>query len=111
MNQLTHFLRKDGWLLAALCICVLLCFALTASGGKSLPTEEEHISRVLSAITGAGSVQVAIYYEDALPCGAVAVATGAESIAVRLTLADALSRLLGVDTQRIAVYASEGGSP
>ena len=112
MNQLGNYLKKDGWLLAAMVICGLLCLLLAASGsGDGTLTEEERISRVLSAISGAGSVQVAIYYEDSVPCGAVAVAQGAESIAVRLTLTDAMARLLGVDTQRIAVYASEGGDP
>jgi hypothetical protein len=107
MNQLTHFLRKDGWLLAALCICVLLCFALTASGDKSLPTEEEHISRVLSAIQGAGDVEVAVYYEDAVPCGAVVVAQGASDIAVQLRLASAVTTLLGIDANRVAIYPKE----
>lgn len=112
MNQLGHYLKKDGWLLAAMIVCGALCLLLAAFGdGNAAPSEESRISQVLSAISGAGSVQVAIYYEDSVPCGAVAVAQGAENIAVRLTLADALSRLLGVDIQRIAVYASEGGSP
>lgn len=112
MNQLGNYLKKDGWLMAAIVICGLLCLLVGVSGSRdSAIPEEDRIGRVLSAISGAGSVQVAICYEDNVPCGAVAVAQGAENIAVRLTLADALSRLLGVDTQRIAIYTSEGGDP
>lgn len=106
--RLREYLRKDGWLLAALGLCVVLCLALGTSGGAS-DSEESRISRVLSAMEGAGTVEVAVYYEDALPCGAVVVAEGASSIAVQLRLTNAVSTLLGLDPTRVAVYPREGG--
>lgn len=107
--RLREYLKKDGWLLAALALCVLLCLLLGAAGSAE-HSEENRISRVLSAMEGAGNVEVAVYYEDALPCGAVVVAEGASSVTVQLRLSDALSALLGLDPSRIAVYPHEGGT-
>lgn len=107
--RLREYLKKDGWLLAALSLCVALCLLLGQSESASDP-EEQRINRVLSAMEGAGEVEVAVYYEDALPCGAVVVAEGASSIAVQLRLANAVSTLLGLDPARVAVYPREGGT-
>ena len=104
-----EYLKKDGWLLVALAACVLLCLLLGSTGNAS-PSEESRISRVLSAMEGAGDVQVAICYEESLPCGAVVVAQGASSITVQLRLTEAVSSLLGLAPSRIAVYPSEGGN-
>ena len=68
------------------------------------------IARVLSEIAGAGSVSVTIYTEDSHPCGAVVVASGAEDIAVRLRLQEAVTTLLGLDSSRVAVYPRKGGN-
>ena len=107
MNQLTVYLKKDGWILAALIFCVALCLVLGIQG-ESVSTEEDRISRVLSAIDGAGTVEVAIHYEESIPCSAVVVAQGAGDVAVQLRLASAVTTLLGIDQSRVAIYEREG---
>lgn len=107
MNRFYAYLKKDGWILVSLLFCVALCLML-GTQGESASTEESRISRVLSAIDGAGTVEVAVYYEDAVPCGAVVVAEGAGDVAVQLRLLSAVTTLLGIDQGRIAVYEREG---
>ena len=107
MNRISLYLKKDGWILAALLFCVALCLMLGAAN-ESASTEESRISRVLSAIDGAGAVEVAVYYEDSVPCGAVVVAEGAGDVAVQLRLASAVTTLLGISQDRIAIYEREG---
>lgn len=107
MNRWMSYLKKDGWILAALLFCVALCMLLGAQN-ESASTEESRISRVLSAIDGAGAVEVAVYYEDSLPCGAVVVAEGAEDVAVQLRLVSAVTTLLGIDQGRVAIFKREG---
>lgn len=108
MNRLQAFFKRDGWLLMAIVICAAACLLLGASGDAD-SAGENRISRVLSRMEGAGQVEVAVHYEDSLPCGAVAVADGAGSIAVQLRLTDALSALLGLAPERIAVYPRQPG--
>ena len=109
-QKLREYLRKDGWLMAALAIVVALCLMLGASENNkiALTSDEARLSRVLSAMAGAGAVDVAVYYDDAVPCGAVVVADGAGDAAVRIRLAGAVTTLLGLDTNRVAVYEREG---
>lgn len=109
-QKLREYLRKDGWLMAALVIVVALCLILGASE-RSTPaqtSDEARLCRVLSAMAGAGKVDVAVYYDDAAPCGAVVVADGAGDAAVRIRLAGAVTTLLGLDASRVAVYEREG---
>lgn len=105
-TQIAAFFRRDGYLLAAALLCVALCLGLGRGGGAD--TEEARISRVLSAMTGAGTVEVAISYQNAAPCGAVVVADGAGNVGVRLRLMDAVEALLGLDGSRVAVYERGG---
>jgi len=107
MTRWTAYLKKDGWILAALLFCVALCMMLGMQGETS-STEESRISRVLSAIDGAGTVEVAVYYEESLPCGAVVVADGAGDVAVQLRLVSAVTTLLGIHQDRVAIYEREG---
>lgn len=107
MNRISAYMKKDGWILAALLFCVALCLLLSVRN-ESASTEENRISQVLSAIDGAGTVEVAVYYEDAVPCGAVVVADGAGDVAVQLRLLSAVTTLLGVDQGRVAIYEREG---
>lgn len=110
MRQLREFLRKDGWLLGALAAVVAACLMLGAAG--SVPSdctqEEARLARVLSAMEGAGRVEVAVFYEDAeaesVPCGVVVVAQGAQDMAVRLRLARAVSTLTGVEASRVEIF-------
>lgn len=106
MNRFSAYLKKDGWILAALLFCMALCLMLGAQDSAS--TEESRISRVLSAIDGAGQVEVAVYYEEAIPCGAVIVADGAGDVSVQLRLLSAVTTLLGVNQERVAIYEREG---
>jgi len=107
MTRFRELLRRDGWLYAAIALCVVLALSVSAISGSS-PDEETRIARVLSEI--AGSVSVTIYTEDSQPCGAVVVASGAEDIAVRLRLQEAVTTLLGLDSSRVAVYPRKGGN-
>lgn len=107
MNRWTAYLKKDGWILAAMLFCVALCLLLGTQGSTD-STGEGRIRQVLSAIDGAGAVDVAVYYEDSIPCGAVVVADGAGDVAVQLRLISAVTKLLGIDQGRVAVYEREG---
>ena len=97
MTRFRELLRRDGWLYAAIALCVVLALSVSAISGSS-PDEETRIARVLSEI------------EDSHPCGAVVVASGAEDIAVRLRLQEAVTTLLGLDSSRVAVYPRKGGN-
>ena len=110
IQRLRDYLRRDGWLVAALLLVVALCLMLGASEGShaAQSADEARLSRVLSAMAGAGTVDVAIYYDDAAPCGAVVVADGAGDAAVRIRLTSAVTTLLGLDASRVAVYEREG---
>lgn len=107
MTRWTTYLKKDGWILAALLFCVAMCLMLGLQS-EAASTEESRISRVLSAIDGAGTVEVAVYYEDTLPCGAVVVADGAGDVTVQLRLISAVTTLLGIQQDRVAIYEREG---
>lgn len=106
MNRWLAYLKKDGWILAALLFCLSLCLMLGRTEAAST-TEESRISRVLSAIDGAGTVEAVISYADSIPCGAVIVADGAGDVAVQLRLLSAVTTLLGVDQNRVAIYERE----
>ena len=110
-RKLRDYLRKDGWLVAALLLVVALCLAMGASERRAVvqTADEARLSRVLSAMSGAGTVEVAVYYDDAVPCGAVIVADGASDAAVRIRLTGAVTTLLGLYASRVAVYEREGG--
>lgn len=107
MNRLQAYLKKDGWIIAALLFCVALCLMLGTDTDES-SAGESRISRVLSTIQGAGTVEVAVYYEDTIPCGAVVVADGAGDVAVQLRLLSAVTTLLGINQDRVAIYEREG---
>lgn len=108
-------LQKDGWLLAALAALVLICLFLGAADDTPAPRtdDEARLSRVLSAMEGAGQVEVAVFYgeESALPCGAVIVAQGAEDVGVRLQLTRAVCTLLGLEASQVDVFKLGGDFP
>ncbi|MGN0777844.1 MAG: hypothetical protein ACI4MJ_01730 [Aristaeellaceae bacterium] len=110
--------HKDGWLLAALAGVVILCLWL--SGVEQTTTrsrEEARLEQVLSAMEGAGTVEVVLYYEAtadgqtaAVPSGAVLVADGAADIGVRLRLTRAVTALTGLQASRVEVFERKGGT-
>lgn len=107
--------RKDGWLLLALAVSILLCLmlGLAESSSPGQTEEEARLARVLSAMEGAGDVEVAVFYQEAspLPSGAVIVAAGADDVGVRLQLNRAVCTLLGLEPSQVEVFRSKGGQP
>jgi len=108
---------KTGlWLAAALAAACML--ALSAGSQKeTVSTEERRIAEVLSAIAGAGRVEVAIFYsqtqesrfgsEMSVPTGAVVVAEGAGNLGVRLQMIRAIRTLLGLSENAVDVFVME----
>lgn len=106
------------WLVCALC---LLVAALTLAGSTNTATatrEEQRMAEVLSAIAGAGKVEVALFYADgertayseaSRPTGAVVVAQGAGDMGVRLQLIRAVRTLLGLPENAVDVFVMEDG--
>lgn len=109
-TRIAQWLRRDGWLLAVMLLSAAVCIALGASGSDGA-SEEDRISRVLSAMAGAGSVEVAVHMDGDAPAGAVIIAEGANDVSVRLRLTSALATLLGLDAESIAVFPARSASP
>ncbi len=104
---------------AALALAVLL-FQLPSGGtGGSATQEEKRIAEVLSAMAGAGKVEVALFYAQetqgllnggstaSRPTGAVVVAEGAGDLSVRLSLIRAVRTLLGLPESAVDVFVME----
>lgn len=113
-KQLLRRLRKDAWMLPALAAAVIACLMLGAAEDSASRTDEEaRLARVLSAMEGAGQVDVAVFYDasgdTAVPCGAVVVAEGAEDVAVRLQLSRAVETLLDIDPSQVNVFKRKEG--
>lgn len=110
--------RSALWLAAALAAALLLC-ALASGGGQGgeASQEEKRIAEVLSAIEGAGRVEVALFFGQSAgafgastaPTGAVVVAQGAGDMAVRLRLIRAARTLLGLPEAAVDVFVMEEG--
>lgn len=113
--RLKEHLRKDGWLLLALAAAIVLCLSLGTIEASTSPStdEEARLSRVLSAMSGAGQVEVAVFYQDenSVPCGAVVVAQGADDVEVRLQLSRAVCTLLGLEPSQVEVFKLGGIEP
>lgn len=74
------------------------------SVSSAMTQEEERLSAVLGKIEGAGNVEAMITSRDGEVVGVLIVATGADSITVRVKLIDAAATALGVDRRLINVY-------
>lgn len=112
LTKLKEYFRRDGWLLAALALCVVICLLMGSSGNIEANDTQAQLCRVLSAMEGAGNVEVALYYgADSAPCGALVVADGATAVAVQLRLTNAVATLLSLDPDSVAVYPRQGGNP
>lgn len=108
------------WMACALGVLAVL-MALGGNGETSAQSQtEQRIAEVLSAITGAGQVEVALFYaqegagaygnqQTAAPTGAVVVAQGAGDLAVRLQLIRAVRTLLGLPENAVDVFVMEEG--
>ncbi|MCI7735750.1 MAG: hypothetical protein MSL26_01145 [Clostridiales bacterium] len=103
-------------LLTAALLLLALGGRLTDNGGAAEDLESR-VERTLSAMEGAGRVQVVIvtHAQQApstwtkadgaaeIPCGAVAVAEGADDPLVRIELEQALCALLGLPASAVSV--------
>ena len=109
---------KGGmWLLLiAVCAAALLLMPGSSTGKTGMTEEEQRYSATLSRIAGAGEVRISIAYAQTAssfgsasrqPTGAVIVAQGAGSVAVRLELLRAAEALLGLSAQEVEVFAME----
>lgn len=103
---------RSAVLLAAMAL-LLLCLSAGSGGELSL---EARAARVLSGVDGAGRVDVTIRMKEVesgggfaaqslerVPCGAVAVAQGADDPLVAVALHDALCALLGLPPSCVSV--------
>ncbi|MBP3647810.1 MAG: hypothetical protein J6K55_15475 [Clostridia bacterium] len=109
---------KTGFWLAAAFAVMALLLALGSGGTQTASQEERRIAEVLSAMEGAGEVEVALFYsgagslgESSAPTGAVVVAEGAQDLRVRLNLIRAMRTLLGLTENAVDVFAMEGKEP
>ena len=106
------------WLACALGVLAVLA---AVSGGESTATQTElRMAEVLSAIDGAGKVEVALFCarqeadgfgpvnDASVPTGAVIVAEGAGEMHVRLQLIRAARALLGLEENAVDVFVMEG---
>ena len=108
---------KGGVWLLLIAVCALALLLPSSSSGKTGMTEEEQrYCATLSRIAGAGEVRISIAYAQTAssfgsgnrqPTGAVIVAQGADSVAVRLELLRAAEALLGLSAQAVEVFAME----
>ncbi|MGN0777325.1 MAG: hypothetical protein ACI4MM_11725 [Candidatus Ventricola sp.] len=100
-----------------LAAALLLCY-LAANGQRSGASPlEERIARTLSAMEGAGRVEVTIRtrevtasggafgtsVSESVPCGAVVVAQGAKDPLVEMELRQAVCALLGLPASSVSV--------
>ena len=99
-------------------MALLAAFLLLGKTGEpTMTAEERRIASALSQIQGAGEVRVTLYYAETGGAfasaqrqitGALAVARGAGSAAVRLRLTEALETLLGLSPGSVLVLEMEG---
>ena len=128
VKQLADRLRAALALPGAKAMLLALLLLLLAAGmrGGTETSLETRIARTLSAMEGAGEVSVVIRTRggtdggsgsllrtdnasEAVPCGAVAVAQGADDPLVRMQLTQALCALLGLQASAVSVVSASGG--
>ena len=113
------FGKLPVWIIAAAAAVLLALMMNGTDGSGTASQQEKRIADVLSAMAGAGRVEVALYYaqkEDGFvsssasaPTGALVVAEGAGDMAVRLNLIRAVRTLLGLPENAVDVFVMEGG--
>lgn len=72
----------------------------------SQSSDEARLSEILSAIDGAGEVNVMITQMDDKISGVLVVASGAKDLSIRLKLLEATKVALNVNADIVSVYAS-----
>lgn len=99
---------------AAIALVVIACM-LPGEQNEGMTGEERRIAQTLESVSGAGRVRVTLYYAPQSTgfgsaqqmVGALAVASGAGDIAVRLSLTQALETLLDLPTENVLVLRME----
>ena len=129
MERLWQRLRAAMATPGARALLIVLGLMLLAASLFTRRTEEsleERVSRTLSAMEGAGRVEVVIRMKEggqedqtgllradtaqqAVPCGAIAVAEGADDPLVRMRLTQALCALLGLQASAVSIISASGG--
>lgn len=120
LREIWGKLRQDGALLLLIALAVGACLLLPReqpqdTGGG----EEARLSSVLSAMAGAGRVELVVRWSESAasssgertPLGAVVVAQGASDIGVRLKLTRAVTTLLDLPPGAVEVFAMEQEEP
>ncbi len=100
-----------------LLLFVMALLSGTGNEKSSMTDEEKRVAATLSSVAGAGKVRVTLYYEENAstfggvkkPAGALAVASGARDMGVRLNLTLALETLLDLEPGRVLVLEMEDG--
>lgn len=99
---------------ALLLAAAMLLIALAAPDQKGETALEKRTAKALSSMEGAGSVSVVIMTQESrsswgtqmgeqTPCGAIAVAQGADDPLVRMEIMQALCALLGLPASSVSV--------
>ncbi len=114
--------KRLWWAALAALVGACLLMAVRGQGpetARSAATQEEkRVAQVLSAMAGAGRVEVALFYETeaitafssgakSRPTGALVVAEGAGNLQVRLELSRAVRTLLGLPETAVDVFVME----
>lgn len=105
-RQALRSARGLEWLLTSAVIAIL-ALALLRSENASTDLETR-LSRTLSAVEGAGRVQVLVTEREGAVTGALVVAQGADRLQVSIALRDAVGTLLDLDASRIEIVKMKG---
>lgn len=79
---------------------------VSSTTSASQSSDEARLSEILSAIDGAGEVNVMITQMDGKISGVLVVASGAKDLSIRLKLLEATKVALNVNADIVSVYAS-----
>ena len=105
-KQALRSARGLEWLMA---LAVIAALALALLRPENASTDlETRLSRTLSAVEGAGKVQVLVMEREGAVVGALVVAQGADRLQV--SLRDAVGTLLNLDASQIEIIKMKGDS-
>lgn len=79
---------------------------VSSTTSASQSSDEVRLAEILSAIDGAGEVNVMITHTDGNISGVLVVASGAKDLSIRLKLLEATKVALNVNADIVSVYAS-----
>lgn len=106
MKKLYETLKSARWveaLLLIILLCVMLALFAERDVNRSL-SDEERMARMLSSISGAGSVRVMQGKDTG---GILVLSEGADDISVMLSLQRAVMAISGLPAEQIEIVKSE----